>query len=167
MAAPKTAPANKNAEQIARDQIDDQLAAAGWIVQSRADPNFAAAPAIAVREYPTDIGPADYVLFLNQQPIGIVEAKPEDWGHKLINVEAQAEGYAAAKLKWFTNKEPLPFVYEATGALTRFTDLRDPKPRSREIFSFARPETLTELLSQPMGFLSCEVAMLLTQEDNG
>jgi type I restriction enzyme R subunit len=47
-----------------------------------------------------------------------VEAKPEDWGHKLINVEAQAEGYAAAKLKWFTNKEALPFVYEATGALT-------------------------------------------------
>ena len=65
----------------------------------------------------------------------------------MTNVEAQAEGYAAAKLKWFDNKKPLPFVYEATGTLTRFTDLRDPKPRSREVFSFARPETLAEWLA--------------------
>ncbi len=152
MATPRTAPtpaANQNAEQIARNAIDAQLTAAGWIVQSRAELNFNAGPAIAVREYPTDVGPADYVLILDQHPIGIVEAKPEDWGHKLTNVEAQAEGYAAAKLKWFDNKKPLPFVYEATGALTRFTDLRDPKPRSREVFSFARPETLAEWLSQP------------------
>ena len=151
MAAPKTAPiaANQNAEQLARNAIDAQLTAAGWTVQSRAQLNFPAAPAIAVRKYPTDVGPADYVLFLNQQPIGVVEAKPEDFGHKLTNVEAQAEGYAAAKLKWFPNNKPLPFVYEATGTVTRFTDLRDPKPRSREVFSFARPETLAEWLSQP------------------
>jgi hypothetical protein len=60
MAAPKTAPtaANPNAEQIARNAIDAQLSAAGWIVQSRADLNFNAAPAIAVCEYPTDVGPA-------------------------------------------------------------------------------------------------------------
>ena len=76
MAAPKPAPANQNAEQIARNAIDAQLTAAGWIVQSRADLNFNAGPAIAVREYPTDIGPADYVLILDRQPIGIVEAKP-------------------------------------------------------------------------------------------
>ena len=43
---------------------------------------------------------------------------------------------------------PLPFLYESTGIITRFTDGRDPKPRSREVFSPHRPETLKEWLSQ-------------------
>jgi type I restriction enzyme R subunit len=43
----------------------------------------------------------------------------------------------------------LPFVYEATGVLTRFTDGRDPKPRSREVFSFHRPETLRDWFGKP------------------
>src|SRR5690606_32162074 len=45
-------------------------------------------------------------------------------------------------------REPLRFLYEATGVITRFTDARDPKPRSREVFSFHRPETLREWLGQ-------------------
>jgi type I restriction enzyme R subunit len=53
-----------------------------------------------------------------------------------------------AKLKWVNNKEPLPFLYESTGIITRFTDGRDPKPRSREVFSFHRPETIKEWLAQ-------------------
>ena len=32
--------------------------------------------------------------------------------------------------------------------LTRFTDSRDPKPRSREVFSFPRPETIQDWLTQ-------------------
>ncbi len=51
--------------------------------------------------------------------------------------------YAKARLKW-SNKESLPFLYENTGIITRFTDGRDPKPRSREVFSFHRPETLKQ-----------------------
>jgi type I restriction enzyme R subunit len=47
------------------------------------------------------------------------------------------------------NKEPLPFVYESTGIITRFTDGRDPKPRSREVFTFHQPETMSEWLSKP------------------
>ena len=47
-----------------------------------------------------------------------------------------------------SNNEPLPFLYESTGVITRFTDARDPKPRSREVFTFHRPETLKEWLEQ-------------------
>ena len=43
---------------------------------------------------------------------------------------------------------PLPFVYESTGELTRYTDSRDPKPRSREVFNFHRPETMVNWLSR-------------------
>ena len=47
----------------------------------------------------------------------------------------------------------MPFLYESTGIITRFTDARDPKPRSREVFSFHRPETLKEWLSQDASLL--------------
>lgn len=99
---------------------------------------------LAVREYQTDIGPADYVLFLDRIPVGVIEAKKEEEGHRLNFHEGQAEYYAKSKLKWFSNRYPLPFVYESTGIVTRFTDLRDPKPRARHIFSFHKPETLKE-----------------------
>lgn len=139
---------NQNPEQKARDHIDAQLTLAGWIVQSAKKIDFNAGPGIAVREYQTDVGPADYVLFVDKTAVGVIEAKKEELGHKITEVEEQTEGYAAAKLKWVNNKEPLPFLYESTGIVTRFTDGRDPKPRSREVFNFHRPETLKEWLSQ-------------------
>ena len=43
-----------------------------------------------------------------------------------------------------SHSQPLPFVYESTGVLTRFTDGRDPRPRSREVFNFPRPETMQD-----------------------
>ena len=96
---------------------------------------------IAIKEYQTDVGPADYVLFVDRKPVGIVEAKKEDVGQNLSTVEEQSSVYAKAKLKYLNN-DPLRFVYESTGALTRFTDYQDPKPRAREIFSFHTPKTL-------------------------
>ena len=104
------------------------LFGSGWIVQDNTKIDFSARLGIAVREYQTDVGPVDYALFVDKKPVGVVEAKPEDWGHKITTVEEQSGAYAAAKLKWVNNQEPLPFVYESTGVLTRFTDGRDPKP---------------------------------------
>jgi type I restriction enzyme, R subunit len=144
-----TATQNQNPEQIARDLIDAKLTQAGWRVQNKSKINFNAGQGIAVREYQTDIGPADYVLFVDRRAVGVIEAKPVDWGHKITTIEEQSEGYATAKLKWVENKAPLPFVYESTGVITRFTDARDPKPRSREVFTFHRPETMAEWLSKP------------------
>ncbi|SOZ34140.1 DEAD/DEAH box helicase family protein [Cupriavidus neocaledonicus] len=139
---------NQNPEQKARDNIDALLKQAGWVVQSAKKIDFGAGLGIAVREYQTDVGPADYVLLVDKKAVGVIEAKKEDLGHKITEVEQQTEGYAAAKLKWVNNKEPLPFLYESTGIITRFTDGRDPKPRSREVFNFHRPETIKEWLFQ-------------------
>ena len=139
---------NQNPEQKARDNIDAQLEQAGWVVQSKNKLDLSAGLGIAVREFQTDIGPADYVLFVDKRAVGVIEAKKQDLAHKITEVEEQTGGYAAAKLKWVNNKEPLPFLYESTGIITRFTDGRDPKPRSREVFSFHRPETIKEWLSQ-------------------
>jgi type I restriction enzyme R subunit len=136
---------NQNPEQIARDHIDVQLTACGWIVQSIKEVNLHADPGVAVKEYSTDVGPADYVLFVEGRPCGVIEAKREEEGHKLNIHEDQTEGYASAKLKHLKN-EPLPFVFISTGEITRFTDFTDPKPRAREVFSFHRPETLIDWL---------------------
>lgn len=140
-------PLNQNPEQIARDEIDRQLMASGWTIQHKSAINLAAATGVAVQEYQTDIGPADYVLFVNKKPVGIIEAKRAEEGVHLTMHEEQSEGYAKAKLKYLNN-EPLPFVYESTGEVTRFTDYRDKKPRSRPVFSFHRPETFANWLKQ-------------------
>lgn len=111
--------------------------------------DFNAGGGQAIREYTTDTGPADYVLFVDKTPVGIIEAKNETLGQNITTVEDQTADYAAAKLKWIQKSGiPLPFLYEATGVITRFTDQRDPKPRSREVFFFHRPETLREWISQ-------------------
>ena len=136
---------NQTPEQIARDEIDRLLELAGWTVVSKSEVNLSASKGVAVREYQTDVGPADYVLFVDKKAVGVIEAKREDEGFKLTVVEEQSSSYANAKLKYLNN-DPLPFVYESTGTLTRFTDYRDPKPRGRRLFAFHKPETLAEWL---------------------
>jgi len=63
---------NQNPEQLARDAIDKMLVASGWIVQSKNNFNLTAGSGVAVREYSTSVGPADYILFVNKQPVGLI-----------------------------------------------------------------------------------------------
>jgi type I restriction enzyme R subunit len=134
---------NQTPEQLARDQIDKQLLSSGWVIQDKQRLNLAVGLGVAVREYSTEVGPADYVLFVNQKPVGIIEAKREEEGGKISIHESQVEEYAQAKLKYIESQE-IPFLYLSTGAITRFTDTRDPQPRYREVFTFHRPETLAK-----------------------
>ena len=138
---------NQNPEQVARDKIDKMLSQAEWEVQSKDKINLSAAKGVAVREYQTDAGFADYVLFVDSKPVGIIEAKKENEGHRLTVVEEQSKGYANATLKYLNN-DPLPFVYESTGTVTRFRDFRDPKPRGRNVFSFHKPTTIADWLKK-------------------
>ena len=78
---------NQNPEQVARDNIDRQLKDCGWVVQSKKKINLSAGLGVAVREYQTGIGPADYVLFVEGKPVGIVEAKKEEEGVRLTTHE--------------------------------------------------------------------------------
>jgi type I restriction enzyme R subunit len=136
-------------EAKARQTIDERLAAAGWSVQDMKALNLGAGVGVAVREYPTDSGPADYVLFVNRQAVGVIEAKKDDAGENITATESQTERYATANLKWRKDNAPLRFLFEATGQIIRFTDNADPAPRSREIFHFFKPETLATWSAQP------------------
>jgi len=139
---------NQDPEQRARDNIDKQLNVCGWLIQDKKQVNLNAALGVAVRKYNTQDGKElDYALFVEGKPVGVIEAKAEDKGYQLIQAETQSKDYADSKQKHLNN-EPLPFVFESTGVLTRFTDYRDPKPRSRSVFTFHRPETFREWLKQ-------------------
>lgn len=129
-------------EQTARMDIDSQLVACGWVVQDYRHAAIAAAQGVAVREVPTSAGPADYVLFVDRQAIGVIEAKKV--GTTLTGVEWQTLKYQTNfpdELPAFLVDSALPFGYESTGAETRFTCGLDPDPTSRRVFTFHRPET--------------------------
>jgi hypothetical protein len=91
---------NQNPEQRARDIIDAQLAQCGWLVQSYAQKNIAAARGVAIRDYPTDTGPADYLLFVDRKPVGVIEAKRGEEGVRLTTVEDPPTEYGIVKLNY-------------------------------------------------------------------
>lgn len=136
-------------EAKARQSIDRKLEDAGWTIQDTKAINLGASSGIAVREYPTETGPADYVLFVDRHPVGVIEAKRDEAGENLTAHEAQTERYASARLKWRTDSKPLRFLYESTGQIIHFTDGGDPRPRARELFHFFQPQTLAAWAAQP------------------
>jgi type I restriction enzyme R subunit len=135
-------------EAKARGQIDQKLECAGWVIQDMKQLNLSVGVGVAVRECLTETGPADYVLFVNRQAVGVIEAKKDSAADRLIAAEGQTERYARANIKWRTNSTPLRFLFEATGQIVRFTDNADPVPRSRELFHFFKPETLSSWVAQ-------------------
>ena len=83
---------SKNApEAKAREKIDVLLEQAGWLVQYRDEMNLTAADAIAVCEFKLEKGHGfvDYLLFVDGQALGVVEAKPA--GYSFTSVEVQAK----------------------------------------------------------------------------
>src|SRR5450759_3159264 len=134
-------------EQQARQQIDAQLIACGWVIQDYAQFNPAAARGIALREVPLKSGRCDYLLLFDRRSLGIVEAKPE--GTLLSGVADQPAHYAVTTPAFFkVERDELPFLYESTGVETFFRNTLDPAPRSRRVFAFHKPETLMEWASQ-------------------
>lgn len=134
-------------EQRARETIDVLLQAAGWIVQDNANFNRNAGEGVAVREFPLPNGPCDYLLFVGGKAAGVVEAKKG--GSTLSGVAEQAAKYMTKVpdhlARW---GDHLIFDYESTGDETYFRDTRDPKPRSRRVFAFHKPQTLHRWLKE-------------------
>jgi type I restriction enzyme R subunit len=139
------------AEQRARVLIDRQLTEAGWVVQDKKDLNLFAGQGVAVREVvmAKGHGRADYLLYVDRLAVGVIEAKPQ--GTTLSGVEWQSAMYAEGlpaevRLKAVTTDGRLPFVFEASGSETHFTNGYDPNPRARRVFAFPQPATLARTL---------------------
>jgi type I restriction enzyme R subunit len=134
-------------EDKAREHIDRALEQAGWKIQDYKSANLHAGRGVLLRNFPlvSGHGFADYLLYIDGQAAGVIEAKKE--GFPLVGVEVQAEKYSKGlPTELPAHIRPLPFLYQSTGVETRFTTSLDPQPRSRPVFSFHRPETLAALI---------------------
>jgi len=123
-------------EQQARREIDRLLNAAGWAVQDVDKASIHAARGVAIREFPLPgHGFADYLLYVDGQAAGVIEAKKA--GATLSGVEVQAERYTQGLPsdlpRWAT---PLPFAYQSTGIETRFTNGPAHPKTSESSFTF-------------------------------
>ncbi len=139
------------AEQRARVLIDEQLQGAGWVVQDGKAMNLFAGQGIAVREVvmAPGHGRVDYLLYVDKRVVGVIEAKPI--GTTLSGVEWQSAMYATGLPESHRTRarlvdDRLPFVFEASGSETHFTNGFDPDPRSRKVFAFPKPSTLARIL---------------------
>lgn len=96
---------------------------------------FAPERGIAVREYimKPGHGRVDYLLYVDKAVVGVIEAKP--MGTPLSGVEWQSAMYATGlpddvRRKALDPEGRLPFVFEASGTETHFTNGFDPAPRA-------------------------------------
>ncbi len=140
-------------EEQARVLIDEQLTRAGWFVCDRKDIDLVNRRGNAVREVimAADHGRADYLLYVDRKVAGVIEAKPV--GTPLAGVQWQSAMYAvglpaAYRPNAVLKDDRLPFVFEASGSETQYTNGFDPVPRARKLFNFPKPETLARIIRE-------------------
>jgi type I restriction enzyme R subunit len=129
-----------------RELIDKKLDALGW----RLPPNGEEPQTGPYRqeEVETDDGPADYGLYVDQELVGIVEAKKLSLAPQ--NVLSQAERYSRGVKDgaYATNGFGVPFVYSSNGEVIWFRDVRHDLSRSRQVAKFHPPAALSEMLER-------------------
>ncbi len=155
-------------EAATRELIDQQLRDAGWEADSRElrhgkgtrpEPHRA----MAIAEWPTDSGPADYALFIGTECVAVVEAKR---GSRNVSASIdQARRYAAglrdesgrpAAARWGQFRVPLAFASNGRPFQQQFKDvsgiwfcdLRRPQNHRRALDGWYTPDGVRELLKQ-------------------
>lgn len=135
-------------EELARVKIDKQLKNAGWDVVSRNDyiPNATASAVKEALMYGNT--ESDYLLFIDNKAIAVVEAKREENQLK-ADVVVQAEGYALSPQKWYGLWIPnkIPLVYLANGNKIYYKNiLSDPEGKYQEISEMHSPKKMLQLI---------------------
>ncbi len=129
--------------------IDPKLRAAGWNI-IRYDPArpFGTGGALAIEEFPTDNGPADYALCVDGRMLGVVEAKKLTIGpqNALTQAERYSRGATASPLNFRGFR--VPFLYATNGEVLWHHDVRHPQSRSRRLAHFHTRDALRELFAR-------------------
>ena len=167
-------------EEMTRLFIDQMLIDAGWQADSQAltysggaRPEKGKNKAIA--EWPTQTGPADYVLFAGIVPIAVVEAKRENTNvaGMIPQAERYAKGFKVSQdfspaweiqgraMAWADDAGAhfqIPFVYSCNGrefvkqlaeqSGIWFRDTREPSNLSRALPNFHSPDGLLDQLTR-------------------
>lgn len=181
------ATASEAADQIVVDEadtrvlVDAQLVAAGWEADTlRVRYSLGTRPeprrAMAIAEWPTETGPADYALFIDKRCVGIVEAKRSATAIPAVLEQAKryaraiqlATGHAARDAPFIHGLDDsfrVPFVFATNGRpyLRQLEtqsgiwawDARQATNRAVALPDWFTPRDLTERLEQevvPSGF---------------
>lgn len=136
-------------EELARIKIDKQLTNAGWDIISRIDyvPNTASAVKEALMQGGKE---SDYLLFVDNKAIAVVEAKKESNGLGL-EVATQAETYSVTPQNWYDLWFPdmIPLVYLANGQKIYFKNmLNNPDGEYEELTDMHSPKKMLQLIGQ-------------------
>ena len=130
-----------------RGRIDPKLAATGWSVVDAGSP-VSLAPGLAVAEYETANGPADYALMDGGTPIGVVEAKKLTLGPQGVLTQAERYARGIAQQPLYQGEFGVPFLYSTNGEVIWFHDVRHPLNRSRAVPAFHSPAGLAQMLAR-------------------
>ena len=129
-----------------RSRIDPKLVAAGWtVVPATTDPGGSR---LAVEEFETALGPADYALFDGGRCLGVAEAKKLTLGPQGVLVQAERYSKAIEQTPKYQGEFGAPFLYATNGEVLWFHDVRHPLNRSRQVSGFHTPVALNEMLSR-------------------
>ncbi len=135
-------------EEKARVKIDKQLINAGWDIVSRSEyvPKSASAVKEALMQGNTE---SDYLLFVDDKAIAVVEAKRED-NPLGETVQGQAEDYAYNPQSWYGLwfSDRIPLVYLANGKKILFRNLLQPGNEYVELSEMHSPKKMLQLIGQ-------------------
>ena len=143
-----------------RSRIDPKLEAAGWNVVPMGSLSHATGDRLAVQEFETANGPADYALFDSGRCLGVAEAKKLTLGPQ--GVLTQAERYARGidRTPLYQGEFGVPFLYATNGEVLWFHDVRHPLNRSRVVSGFHTPTGLNEMLARDFEAEHAQLAAL-------
>src|SRR6266498_3420791 len=145
-------------------RIDPKLANAGWAVtpSEGADIPQSAQP-VALTEFETTNGPADYALCHKGQVRGVVEAKKLTLGPQGVLVQAERYSRGIRQVPMYQGQFGVPFLYSTNGEQLWFHDVRNSLNRSRQVARFHTPAGLDELLTRDF---DAELAALASVPQN-
>lgn len=132
------------------DRIDPRLGNAGWGVVPFDPASPPVGDSLAVEEYPTGNGPADYALCDHDDLLGVVEAKKVTVGPQSVLTQAERYSRGIGLTKPYQGEFGVPFLYSTNGEVVWFHDVRNPLNRSREIAGFHTRDALREMLTRDL-----------------
>ncbi len=136
-------------EEKARVKIDKQLRNAGWDIVSRDE--YVPSNALAVKEALMQGNKeSDYLLFVDDRAIAVVEAKKEENSLGDI-VAAQAEAYSKNPQNWYPLwfDGQIPLVYLANGNKIYFKNmLTDPDGDYVELTEMHSPKKMLQIIGE-------------------
>lgn len=155
-------------EKASRELIDQQLREAGWEADTKtlkysAGTRPESGRHLAIAEWPTESGPADYALFIGTECVAVVEAKRrnKDVSGAIDQAKRYARGIIAESgelLKAAYGEFRVPFVFSTNGrpfqqqfkeaSGTWFCDLRRPQNLRKPLDGWYTPQGLREELKK-------------------